>query len=546
MMRAEQRRSTVHAIFDARRLLPAAMLVLCACVATPRAGDSVVLASGSDLESANPVVTMHGMSRQVQRHMLFMPLVRLDSLLQPEPWLARAWTWSDDGQRLTFTLRRDVHWHDGVQTTARDVELTFRAVIDPSTGSPRAGDLRTLLSVNALNDSVVQFDFAVPQPSLPLLFAELPPVPAHVLQDVPFSEWRQHAFATAPVGNGPFVFVSRDAGQRWRFERNNEFPDALGGPPFMQSVVIAVVDEPATKFAGLVSGDLDVAGVSPSMAGLVKRDPLLQLDTPPVLFTTMLAFNTTRAPFDDVRVRRAVATALNRARIVEVAVAGYAEPAQGAVPPGIFAAEGRSARQPDGTTGITSTTGAPTTNPAALLDSTRWQANGNATRTRNGEPLSVTLLTVSTGDLAVEQLIQDDLRRIGIDVTIRSVELATFLTQLRSPDKNFDLAYTGIPGDLALGHLTAMFHSAQRGSALDYTGYHSASLDSLLNAASLTLHPEARATAWARVSASLDSAAPVAFVYHARGVQGRARSLQGVVMDLRGELTTIAQWSRRE
>lgn len=546
-------------------MLWGAWLTLCACVASPRPGDTVVLASGSDLESANPVVTMHGMSRQMQRHMLFVPLVRLDSLLQPEPWLARQWEWSEDRERLTFALRRDVYWHDGVPTTARDVELTFLAVMDPATASPRAGDLRSVLSVSALNDSMVQFVFAEPQPTLPLIFAELPPVPAHVLQSVPMSEWRQHPFATAPVGNGPFRFVSRDAGQRWRFVRNESFPQALGGPPSMRSVVIAVVDEPATKFAGLVSGDLDMAGVSPSMAALVQRDPMLQLETPPVLFTTMLAFNTTQAPFADVRVRRAVSMALNRQRIVEVAVAGYAVPASGAVPPGIFpadqlsplhntnvadsrtrVADARMSAADEARTAHSATPVQTNAQAHALLDSAGWRANGSGTRTRHGVALAVTLLTVSTGDLAVEQLVQDDLRRIGISVTVRSVELATFLTLLRAPDKNYDLAYTGIPGDLALGHLIAMFHGAQRGGALDYTGYHTAALDSLLNAAALAGTSATRASAWARVSASLDSAAPVAFVYHARGVQGRAKSLEGVVMDLRGELTTIARWSRRE
>ncbi len=516
------------------------LLLPSACVGPPGARDTVVLASGSDLESANPVVTMHGMSRQMQRHMLFVPLLRLDSMLQPQPWLARSWSWGPNRDRLTFTLRRDVYWHDGTRTTARDVVLTFSAVQDPATASPRAGDLRGVLSIAARNDSVVEFVFSAPQASLPLIFAELPPVPAHVLESVPLAEWRQHAFATAPLGNGPFRFVSRDAGQRWRFVRNELFPKALGGPPFMRSVVIAVVDEPATKFAGLVSGDLDMAGVSPAMAGLVSRDPLLQLETPPVLFTTMLAFNTTRAPFDDVRVRQAVSLALNRERIIDVAVAGYAVPATSAIPPGVFSAVLYSAMQGP------SEPGAKASRANALLDGAGWRLSASGTRTRNGSPLAVTLLTVSTGDLAVEQLVQDDLRRVGIAVTIRSVELATFLTQLRAPAKSYDVAYTGVPGDLALGHLRAMFHGAQSGSALDYTGFHTSRLDSMLNVASLATDMEARARGWASVSALLDSAAPVALVYHARGVQGRSRSLEGVVMDLRGELATVAQWSRRE
>jgi peptide/nickel transport system substrate-binding protein len=186
--------------------------------------------------------------------------------------------------------------------------------------------------------------------------------------------------------------------------------------------VIAVVDEPATKFAGLVSGELDVAGISPAMATLVARDPLLQLETPPVLFTTVLAFNTTRPPFDDARVRRAVAAAINRQRIVDAAVAGYGVPATQAVPPGVF---------PDAPTPR-----APIqTSPAVLLDSAQWLVGPDGVRSRNGKPLEITLITVGSGDLAAEQLLQDDLRRVGITLTIRTVELAAFLASLRADVK---------------------------------------------------------------------------------------------------------------
>lgn len=513
-----------------------APFALAACGGSPRPMDVIVLASGSDLESANPVVTVHTMSRQMQRHMLFMPLVTLDAELAPQPWLARRWAWNEARTELTFTLRDDIRWHDNVRTTPNDVVLTFTAARDPATGSPRAGDLAAMQDVRAIDDSTVLFTFDAPQPSLPLVFAELPPVPAHLLGNVPREQWRQHSFSTAPVGNGPFLFVSRDAGQRWRFARNESFPAALGGPPAAREVVIAVVDEPATKFAGLVSGDLDVAGVSPAMAQLVSRDPMLVLESPPVLFSTMLAFNTTRAPFNDARVRRAVSLAIDRQRIVDAAVAGYAVPSRGAIPPGIFdVSPPREAPPQAGVEHVN-----------ALLDSAGYARGANGMRARGGQALAFTLLTVSTGDLAVEQLLQDDLRRVGIAVTIRSAELATFLSALRAPDKQYDAAYTGVPGDLGLGHLTAMFHSAQAGGALDYTGFHDGALDALLDEARVADGPVARAAAWQRVSAQLSEATPVAFVYHARGVQGRARSLDGVVMDLRGELATVARWSRRQ
>jgi peptide/nickel transport system substrate-binding protein len=88
-----------------------------------------------------------------------------------------------------------------------------------------------------------------------------------------------------------------------------------------------------------------------------------------------------------------------------------------------------------------------------------------------------------------------------------------------------------------------MFGQAQQGGALDYTGYHERTLDEALRLARTASPVEARA-AWSRVDAVLTASAPVAWLYHARGIQGRSNRLGGVVMDLRGELVSVANWSR--
>jgi peptide/nickel transport system substrate-binding protein len=507
-------------------------LELASCGAPPRAPGTAVIASGTDLESGNPAVTIHPLSRQLQRHALFVTLVRLDSALQPTPYFAREWNWSADRTALTFVLHRGLRWHDGQPATAADVRFTFDAVRDPALGSPRAGDLASVDSVRTSGDDTVRVYFAGPLPLLPTIFAELPIVPRHLLDSVPRERWRAHAFSTAPVGNGPFRFVERVAGRRWRFVRNDAFPPSMGGPPVLQQLVVAVVDESATKYAGLVSGELDLAGVSPTMAHLVKRDPTLDLLTPPALFSTVIAFNTSKPPFDDARVRRALSLSIDRARIVNAAVAGYATPAAGAVPPGLpFSQPGTPAFDPG--------------QADRLLDAAGWTRGSDGLRARGGVRFAIELLTVGSGDLAVEQLVQADLAARGISLDVRVAELASFLEAVRAPNKTYDLALTGIPGDLALGHLSALFASAQRGGALDYTGYHRDALDSALQTARAAPASEAGA-AWQHVDALLADSAPVAWIYHARGVQGRSRRLTGVTMDLRGELVSVSRWAREE
>lgn len=498
-----------------------------ACTGATTEG-AVVFASGADLESANPLVTVHPLARQVQRHALFVTLTRLDSTLNPQPYLARRWEWSTDRRRLTLHLFPSLHWHDGQATTARDVVFTLEAAADPTTGFPRASDLASIDSVFAVDDTTVVMEFQSPAPGLPPILSELPIVPEHLLRDVPRSSFRRHAFASAPTGNGPFSFVRRDPGRRWVFERRDDFPAALGGPAHVRRLVVAVVDEATTKFAGLASGDLHVAGIAPTMADLVNRDPALRVLDYPVAFATAMVFNSARPPFDDVRVRQAVDALVNRQRVIDVALAGFGTPADGPVAsshPWYEATTRPTSAQAD-----------------ALLDAAGWHSSGSGPRRRDGQPLRFTLLTVGSSDNAIEQLIQADLREHGIAVDIRQMELGAFLTVARKSPKEFDALFTGVSGDLSLSYLASMFDGRLAGGALDYAGYHTPALDSLFGRVHVASSDSALASAWRAIQQRLAGEIPVSWIYHARGVQGLSRRLQHVRMDLRGEMATLAEW----
>jgi peptide/nickel transport system substrate-binding protein len=502
-----------------------------ASCAPQRPADVVVYASGTDLESGNPLVTIHPLSRQIQRFALFVTLARYDSSLLPVPYAARGWEWSPDRKTLTFHLVPDLKWHDGPATTARDAAFTVDAARDPATGYWRAADLAVVDTVLARDDTTLEVRFRVPQAAFPLVLCELPILPSHLLASVPRADMKRAPFDFDPVGNGPFRFVERRPGERWVFRRNDAFPGDLGGPPRMRGIVVSVVDEPTTKFAGLASGDLDVAGISPAMAPLASRDKSLRVIDYPVLFSTGLVFNVAKAPFDDARVRRAISLSIDRDRIVRAALAGYARPAVGPVPPeSPLALDASPVRD--------------TARADSLFDAAGWTRGAGGARTKAGQPFAFDLLTVGSGDNALEQLLQADLGARGVHVNIRQVELGTFLTEARAQSKRFDALVAGIPGDVSLAFLASMFESRQRGGALDYAGYHSPALDSLFAAARVARADEERVAAWRRVQQHLESAVPVAWLYHSRGVQGVASNLKNVVMDLRGELPTIARWER--
>ena len=500
-----------------------------ACFSPQRPSDVAVYASGTDLESGNPLVTIHALSRQIQRYALFVTPARYNANLEPEPYAATRWEWSNDRRALTLHLVNDLRWHDDSLTTARDVAFTIDAARDPQTGYWRAADLADVDSVTTTNDSTAVRHFRVSQPSFPLILCELPILPAHLLASTPRKDMRRAAFNFAPVGNGPFRFVERQPGSRWVFQRNDRFPPSRGGPASLAGFVVSVVDEPTTKFAGLASGDLDVAGIAPTMASLAARDRSLRVVDYPILFTTGIVFNSAKPPFDDVRVRRAISLSIDRRRIVDAALAGYGKPAAGPVPPESPLSLGQP---PQLNTPVAD----------SLLDASGWRRAGDGRRSRNGQPLEFDLLTVGSGDNALEQLVQADLAARGITANIKQVELGTFLTSARATPKRFDALVAGIPGDVALAFLASMFETRQAGGALDYAGFHNAPLDTLFAHTRSAATTDARIEAWRAVQRTLAVDVPVAWIYHSRGVQGLSARLRNVTMDLRGEMPTLTRW----
>ncbi|HEU4589193.1 MAG TPA: ABC transporter substrate-binding protein [Gemmatimonadales bacterium] len=487
----------------------AALFAACAPAPSER-GATVLFASGADLQSINPLLTVHPLARQVQKYLLLTTLARYDSALRPVPYLARDWRWSDDHRTLTLWLHSGARWTDGAFTTARDAAWTLDAARAPATGYPRATDLADLTGVEPIDDTTLVLRYRSPQRRFPDVLTDLAILPAHLLDTVPPARLRSAAWNEVPVGNGPFRFVRHDPQRRWVFARNPDFPAALGGPPRLERFVLAIVDEPVTKLAALVSGELDFAGIQPSHAAYVRRDPHLAVLDYPLLFTYGIVLNTRRPPFDRLAARLAVNSAVDRREIVEAYVWGYGTPATGPVPPGVpgaLAIESAGARSAD-SAGAHSTRSAgarPTQGTGASAAAVGWDS---APRTR------VELLTVGSGEGALEQLIQARLRRVGFDVVIRQLELSAFLARLYGPAHDFDAAVLGVPGDLGLGYLQPLAALAGMAAPRDPGAAQRFFADSV----------------------------PVAFLYHARGVQGMNRRVHGVAMDLRGELVTVHDW----
>lgn len=470
-----------------RRALLAVLVALAGCLGSPdQRGNAVIVASGADLQSMNSLITTHPLAKQVQRYALLTTLVRYDSALRISPYLARRWSWSAGGSQLTMTLHQGVRWHDGRPTTARDAAWTLSMALDSTVGYPRRGDLAALRAVRAVDDSTLTLRFARPMAEIPDVLTDLAVLPAHWLDSVSPAQLRRAAWNGRPIGNGPFRFVDHQPNRRWVFAANRDFPPSLGGPPRLDRLGIAVVDEPTTKLAALSSGELDFAGIQPAHAEFVRQDPALAVLDYPLFYSYLVVLNARRPPFDRLAVRRAISLAIDRVAIVSGYLFGFGSPAD------------RPLDMKDPLR--------PPTQPS--------YAPGRGKALLSSAPLSFELLTVGSGEAAMEQMIQHQLARIGVTVTIRQLELATFLERVYGA-RDFEAAIIGISTDPEDGYL---------GPLLELAGVGPAGTDSR------------------RVFAD---SLPAAFLYHARGLQGMNRRVRGVRMDLRGELASLAEWSVR-
>jgi len=468
------------------------LYLLSACSAPERRGRTVLFASGADLQSINPLVTRHPLAKQVQRYVLLTTLARYDSTLTPRPYLARAWRWSEGGRTLTFALRTDVRWHDGQPTTARDVVWTLDAARDSLTGYPRANDLATLAGSTAPDDSTLVLRFTKPLgsargPTFPDVLADLAILPSHLLDSVPHARLREAEWNRRPVGNGPFRFVAHEPNRRWVFAANPDFPAELGGPPALDRFIIVVVDEPTTKLAALVAGEIDFAGINPAHAAFVRRHAGLAVLDYPQLYPYGLVFNTRRPPFDESRVRLAAALAIDRDEIVAGYLFGFGAVADGPVPP-------------------TMPQYVPVPHLPLAPDSSRRLLAGRHPRFE--------ILTVGSGEAPLEQMLQARLSAVGFEVSIRQIENSSFTARVFGPRHDFSAAVTGVQGDLGLGFLHLLG---------DVTGI------------AMPSDP-------AEAQRVLAEQRPVLWLYHGRGVQGVNRRVLGVRMDIRGELPTVAAW----
>jgi len=240
----------------------------CAKRDTPRFGGTVVIGTTGDFDSFNELNAADSDALQVIQYMLFMSLTALDENLQFAPQLAEAWEFAPGDTVLTFHLRREVFWTDGVPTTAHDVLFTYRLAIDTTVAYPAGSRFDQTSKVEAVDDHTIRFHFKQPYPDA-LFDTQMPILPKHLLEKIPPEKIAVCEFNRQPVGNGPFKLVEWQANQRLVFEANQQY---AYGRPKLDRVVFQIIPDETVLLTNLMTGAVDVvSSLSPLAFKQIER-----------------------------------------------------------------------------------------------------------------------------------------------------------------------------------------------------------------------------------------------------------------------------------
>jgi len=284
--------------------------------------NTLTIAQAQDPQSWDPIDTFF-LAWGMIGSSIFDGLVERDLDMEIGPGLATSWEWiGDDDDRLRFTLREGVTFHNGEPFDAEAVKFTFdRLLGEEGAAGPQQSNYTSIDHVEIVDPMTVDLVLASPDP---VLITKLAGYGAMIVPPGYVAENDDETFNRMPVGTGPFKVVEYVSDDRLVLEAN---PDYFGGAPSVDRVVFRFIEEPSTRVAELQAGRVDIVqGVPISLAGSVENAPdasIVPVGSPTV---SALRFNHCLAPTDDVVVRQAIAHAIDREGIIDVILEGYGTP----------------------------------------------------------------------------------------------------------------------------------------------------------------------------------------------------------------------------
>ena len=500
------------AVAPAGSLRSLAVIALLACSNGPESDPNALRLPLINDPILNPVLAPDIGSVLINK-VIFSALVRPDEQLRPVPDLAQSWTTSADGLEYTFALKPGVRWHDGEPFTAADVKFTFDQVIDVKSGSRLRSDFAAVAGIDVIDSLTVRFRLKAPfAPFLALLGYNAGILPAHKFRDRKLTDASDFS-RSAPVGTGPFRVVQAAAGSAIVLERN---PHYHGVAPALDQVIFRIVPDVNAQVAQLLAGELDIVPIEPANLPSVERASGVTVVRNPIVQHVYVGFNQMRPNFRTPLVRQALDLAVNRKAIIDGVLKGAADMPRGTIPMVL-----------SGFFDSTLTTPAYSPDSArALLVRAGWRAGDDQMlRDAAGKPFAFTLL-VDKGNPTREQAalaVQQDLRRVGIDASIETLEFATLVRDRVLPG-NYDavLIWWTTPPD------PDQYAFYATGQDNNHVRYSNALVDSLLAAGRATLDTTVRRDLYQRYQRAQLTDPPVLVLFYPRELLAVSKRVSGL------------------
>jgi peptide/nickel transport system substrate-binding protein len=454
-------------------------------------GGTLVAAISGEPDQLDPHSTSAYASFQVLEN-VFDTLVEPDEQLQMQPALADSWETSEDGLTWTFDLRDDVTWHNGRDLVADDVVYSYNRIIDEELAN--AYRFASVESVTAPDEDTVEIQVSRPTPNLLANIGAFKGMAIVAKENV-----EDGSITRNPIGTGAFRFGSYSPGDSLKLLRNEDY---WGGEVPLDGVEYRFISEPTVALTNLQGGQVHwTDNLPPQQVGSLRDSDDIELETVPSNDYWYFAANQARKPFDDPRVRRAMAFGIDREQVTEAALFGLGTPNQTAIPEDSF-----------------------------------WHTD-YAPYERDVDKAKQLLQEAGVSDLTVEfmvtneypetvtaaQVIQSQLEDVGIDVKIRTLDFAAWLDQ--QGKGNFDVFLLGWLGNIDPDDF---YYAQHRTDAnFNFQKYSDAEVDAALDAARAETDRDARKELYEEAVRQIVDDASYVYLYNPQVVQAWAPDVEG-------------------
>ena len=479
------------------------------------------LSTSSNPSRLNPILATDAGSSEVAGF-IFSALVKYDKDAKEIVGdLASSYVF-ENNSTLIFHLRRDVTWHDGKPFRANDVLFTYNLIMSDQVVSPYSSTFKEVKSVEVIDPYQLKVTYKKPYfKALEIWMMGI--LPEHILKDE--KNIMNSAFNTQPIGTGPYRLKTLE------FSKNIElsaYEAYYEHRPYIDTITFHVIADPMTRFLMLKSSQIDIGALE---AMQLER----QLNSEfynnfkiieEISFSyTYLGFNLRHKKFQDPRVRQALSLALDRQELVDILFLGHAAICRGPFLPG-----GPS---------FNSKVPLPEFNPErakALLKEAGYDADN---------PLRFEIATSNSNSIRpyAAQIIQHQLQKIGVEVTLRVMEWQAFLNMVVFP-REFDTVLLGWSLSLSPDPYLLWHSESDKAGGFNFIGYHNAEVDALIERMQGIVERDALAAVQREIFAKIVADDPYLFLFIPNSITAVNRKIQHVEPALSGIWHNYIDWKK--